>query len=72
MYERLEPRVTVSFPEDEVIPELREGEVVVFEAFFDVGFGFPTSELLVKVLCFYHVDLQQLSPNIVTRLAIFE
>ncbi|KAG8065801.1 hypothetical protein GUJ93_ZPchr0004g40311 [Zizania palustris] len=49
LHERLEPRVTVRLPEDEVIPELHEGEVVVFEAFFDVGLGFPTSELLDEV-----------------------
>ncbi|KAG8061494.1 hypothetical protein GUJ93_ZPchr0003g18604 [Zizania palustris] len=67
VFERLDPRVMTRVSEDEVIPEPREGEVVVFEAFFDVGLRLASSKLRVKVLRLYHVDLQQLSPNAINE-----
>ncbi|KAG8048687.1 hypothetical protein GUJ93_ZPchr0009g632 [Zizania palustris] len=69
---RLGPETPARRPGRETAPRPREGEVVVFEAFFDAGLGFPASELLAGVLEAFHVELPQLSPNAVARLAIFE
>ena len=46
--------------------------MVVFEAFFDAGLGFPATPLLEGVLCHFYVVLSQLSANAITHLAIFE
>ncbi|KAG8095693.1 hypothetical protein GUJ93_ZPchr0013g37754 [Zizania palustris] len=69
---RLGPETPARRPGRETAPRPREGEVVVFEAFFDAGLGFPASELLAGVLEAFHLELPQLSPNAVARLAIFE
>ncbi|KAG8088606.1 hypothetical protein GUJ93_ZPchr0010g10569 [Zizania palustris] len=69
---RLNPETPARRPGREATPQPREGEVVVFEAFFDAGLGFPASELLAGVLDAFHLELLQLSPNAVARLAIFE
>ncbi|KAG8095702.1 hypothetical protein GUJ93_ZPchr0013g34234 [Zizania palustris] len=69
---RLGPEAPARKPCRESVPQPWEGEVVVFEAFFDAGLGFPASELLAGVLDAFHLELPQLSPNAVARLAIFE
>ncbi|KAG8095868.1 hypothetical protein GUJ93_ZPchr0013g36101 [Zizania palustris] len=55
--DHLEPSIMARLPGDEAIPELHKGEVVIFEAFFEVGLRFPALGLLAEVLRFYNVDL---------------
>ncbi|KAG8069413.1 hypothetical protein GUJ93_ZPchr0005g15394 [Zizania palustris] len=69
---RLVLGIEARMPRVETTSEPREGEVVVFEAFFDAGLKFSALGLLGGVLHAFHMELSQLSLNVVARLAIFE
>jgi hypothetical protein len=55
-------------PGAEEIPE-REGEIVVFEAFFNAGLRLPTHRFVAEVLQRFEVQMHQLTPNVVVALA---
>jgi hypothetical protein len=54
-------------PGAEEIPE-PEGELIVFEAFFEAGLRLPTHRLVVEVLRRFAVQVHQLTPNTVVAL----
>ena len=44
----------------------------MFKSFFDAGLGFPAVSLLEGVLCYFYVELPQLSANAIAHLTIFK
>jgi hypothetical protein len=61
----------VRFAEEEVIPELRDDEVVVFKSFFRAGLWFPLYEVIGEVLKKFEIYLHQLTPNAIVRLNVY-
>lgn len=60
------------FAGDAVVHRPVDGWTVVFAAFFDAGLRFPCDVLLPKVLQLFQVELPQLSPSVLVRIAIFD
>jgi hypothetical protein len=58
----------IRFAGEEIIPELKEDEVVVFKSFFRVGLRFPLYEMVGEVLKKFEIYLHQLTPNAIVRL----
>lgn len=54
------------------MPKPWEDEAVVFATFFDAGLRLPCMALLEWVLRLYRVELAQLTPNSLVKLAVFE
>ncbi|KAG8060227.1 hypothetical protein GUJ93_ZPchr0002g24543 [Zizania palustris] len=70
---KIAAKIQLRVPEkSEAVPKPRADEVVVFEAFFEAGLGLPAVGMLSEVLKAYNLELPQLSPNAVARLAVFE
>jgi hypothetical protein len=61
----------VRFAEEEIIPEPKEDEVVVFKSFFGVGLRFPIYEMIGEVLKKFEIYLHQLTPNAIIRLSVY-
>jgi hypothetical protein len=61
----------VRFAGEEVIPEPKEDEVVVFKSFFRAGLRFPLHEMIGEVLKNFEIYLHQLTPNVVVRLSVY-
>jgi hypothetical protein len=61
----------VRFAGGEVIPELKEDEVVVFKSFFRAGLRFPLNEMIGEVLKIFEIYLHQLTPNAIVRLSVY-
>jgi hypothetical protein len=61
----------VHFAGEEMIPETKEDEVVVFKRFFRVGLWFPLYEMIGEVLKKFEIYLHQLSPNAIVRLSVY-
>jgi hypothetical protein len=61
----------VRFAGEEIIPELKEDEVVIFKSFFRVGLWFPLNDMIREVLKNFEIYLHQLTPNVVVRLSVF-
>ena len=59
-------------PPNEVVPNPRPGETVVFLAFFEAGLRFPSVDLLSEVLALYSVELPMLSVGALVHLSAFE
>jgi hypothetical protein len=59
------------FAGDEVIPEPKEDEVVVFKSFFRAGLQFPLYEMIDEVLKKFEIYLHQLTPNAIVRLSVY-
>jgi hypothetical protein len=53
----------VWFSREEVIPEPRIDEVIVFKSFFRAGLRFPLYEMISEVLKKFEIYLHQLTPN---------
>jgi hypothetical protein len=53
----------VHFAREEMIPEPKEDEVVVFKSFFRAGLWFPLYEMIGEVLKKFKIYLHQLTPN---------
>ena len=60
----------VRFAGEEVIPDPRDDEVVVFKSFFRVGHQFPLYEMIGEVLKKFEIYLHQLTPNAIVRLSV--
>jgi hypothetical protein len=56
---------------EEVIPEPKKDEVVVFKSFFRVGLRFPLNEMIGVVLKNFEIYLHQLTPNTIVRLSVY-
>jgi hypothetical protein len=61
----------VRFAGEEVIPEPRNDEVVVFKSFFRAGLRFPLYEMIGEVLKKFEIYLHQLTPNAIVRLSVY-
>jgi hypothetical protein len=61
----------VRFAEEEVVPQPREAEVVVFKSFFRAGLQFPLHEMIGEVLKNFEIYLHQLTPNAIVRLSVY-
>jgi hypothetical protein len=61
----------VRFAGEEVVPEPKEDEVVVFKSFFRVGLWIPLHEMIGEVLKNFRIYLHQLTPNAIVRLSVY-
>jgi hypothetical protein len=61
----------VRFAGEEVVPQPREDEVVVFKSFFRAGLRFPLHDMIGEVLNFFEIYLHQLTPNAIVRLSVY-
>jgi hypothetical protein len=61
----------IRFAGDEVVPEPRDDEVVVYKSFFRVGLRFPLYEMIGEVLKKFEIYLHQLTPNAIVRLSVY-
>jgi hypothetical protein len=60
----------VWFSREEVIPEPRIDEVIVFKSFFRAGLRFPLYEMISEVLKKFEIYLHQLTLNVIVRLSV--
>jgi hypothetical protein len=58
----------VRFAGEEVVPQPREDEFVVFKSFFRAGLRFPLHEMIGEVLKNFVIYFHQLTPNAIVRL----
>jgi hypothetical protein len=61
----------VRFAGEEVVPEPKEDEVVVFKSFFRAGLRFPLYDMIGEVLKNFNIYLHQLTPNAIVRLSVY-
>jgi hypothetical protein len=61
----------IRFAGEEITPEPKKDEVVVFKSFFRAGLRFPLIEMIGEVLDSYEIYLHQLTPNAIVRLSVF-
>ena len=71
--ECLTPNNSLQFwlPGDEVVPQPRLYEAVVFRNFFVASLQFLLKKFIADVLERFEVQLHQLTPNAITRLRVF-
>jgi len=58
-------------PEGESYPDPRAGEIVVFEDFFQEGFGVPVHPFLQGLLLYYEIGICNLHPNSILLISTF-
>jgi hypothetical protein len=61
----------IRFAGEEVIPEPKDDEVVVFKSFFRTGLRFPLYDMIGEVLKRFEIYLHQLTPNAIVRISIY-
>jgi hypothetical protein len=61
----------IRFASDEVIPEPKDDEVIVFKSFFRAGLRFPLYDIIGVVLKNFEIYLHQLTPNAIVRLSVY-
>jgi hypothetical protein len=61
----------IRFASEEVIPEPKEDEVVVFRSFFKAGLRFPLYDMIGEVLKRFEIYLHQLTLNAIVRLSVY-
>jgi hypothetical protein len=61
----------ICFVDEEVVPEPKDDEVVVFESFFRAGLRFPLYDIIGEVLKRFEIYLHQLTPNAIVRLSVY-
>jgi hypothetical protein len=61
----------VRFAGEEVIPEPKDDEVIVFKSFFMAGLRFPLHEMIGEVLKNFEIYFHQLTPNAIVRLSVY-
>jgi hypothetical protein len=61
----------IRFSGSETVPEPKDDEVVVFRSFFLTGLHFLMYDMITKVLNFFGVYINQLTPNAIVRLSIY-
>jgi hypothetical protein len=61
----------IRFAGEEVIPESREDEVIVFKSFSRAGIRFPLYDMIGEVLKRFEIYLHQLTPNAIVRLSVY-
>jgi len=58
-------------PEDEITPDPRESECVVFRDFFTAGLRFPLDPAFPKILARFGLRMHHLTPNAIVQLSKF-
>jgi hypothetical protein len=61
----------IRFAGNEIVPEPRDDEVIVFKSFFRAGLRFPLYEMIGEVLKKFEIYLHQLTPNAIVRLSVY-
>jgi hypothetical protein len=61
----------VRFAGEEIVPEPKEDEVVIFKSFFRAGLRFPLNDMIGEVLKNFEIYLHQLTLNVVVRLSVY-
>jgi hypothetical protein len=61
----------VRFAGDEIVPEPKNDEVVVFRSFFLAGLCFPMYKMIAEVSERFEIYLHQLTSNAIVRLSIY-
>jgi hypothetical protein len=61
----------ICFASEEVTPEPKDDEVVVFKSFFRAGIRFPLYDIIGEVLKNFEICLHQLTPNAIARLSVY-
>jgi hypothetical protein len=61
----------IRFAGEEVVPEPKEDEVVVFKSFFKAGLHFPLYDIIGEVLKRFEIYLHKLTPNAIVRLSVY-
>jgi hypothetical protein len=61
----------IRFAGEEVVPEPKEDEVVVFKSFFGAGLQFYLYDIIGEVLKRFEIYLYQLTPNTIVRLSVY-
>jgi hypothetical protein len=61
----------ICFAREEVIPEPKEDEVIVFKSFFRTVLRFPLYDMIGEVLKRFEIYLDQLTPNAIVRLSVY-
>jgi hypothetical protein len=61
----------IRFAGDEIVPESKEDEVIVFKSFFRAGVWYPLYEMISEVLKKFEIYLHQLTPNAIVRLNVY-
>jgi hypothetical protein len=61
----------IRFAGEEVIPEPKDDEVVVFKSFFRAGLRFPLYDIIGEVLKNVEIYLHQLTLNAIVRLSVY-
>jgi hypothetical protein len=61
----------IRFAGEEVIPEPKEDEVVVFKSFFRAGLRFPLYDIIEEVLNKFEIYLHRLMPNAIVRMSVY-
>jgi hypothetical protein len=61
----------VCFASEEVVPDSKDDEVVVFKSFFRAGLWFPLYDIIGEVLKNFEIYLHQLTPNAIVRLSVY-
>jgi hypothetical protein len=61
----------VRFAREEIIPEPRNDEVIVFKSFVRAGLQFPLNDVIGEVLKNFEIYLHQLTPNAIVRLSVY-
>jgi hypothetical protein len=61
----------IHFAGEEVVPEPKEDEVVVFKSFFRAGLRFALYDMIGEVLKRFEIYLHQLTLNVIVRLSIY-
>jgi hypothetical protein len=61
----------IRFAGEEVVPEPKEDEVVVFKSFFRARLRFPLYDIIGEVLKRFEIYLHQLTPNAIVRLSVY-
>jgi hypothetical protein len=64
-------RKLVRFAGEEVIPDPKDDEFVVFKSFFRAGLRFPLHEMIGEVLKIFEIYFHQLTPNAIVRLSVY-
>jgi hypothetical protein len=61
----------ILFAGEEVIPEPKEHEVVLFRSFFRTGLRFPLYDMIGEVLKRFEIYIHQLTQNAIVRLSVY-
>jgi hypothetical protein len=62
----------VRFAGEEIVPEPKEDEILIFKSFFRAGLWFSLNGMIGEVLKNFEIYFHQLTPNAIVRLSVFK